>query len=164
MRRLEDDPPMTASSEPRPPVSRIRLAQQPDFRLAQLVVRPSLREVIDGGRRELLEPRVMQVLAALATLRGRVVSREELTQACWEGRIVGEDALNRTISHLRRIADRSGGAFTIDTIPRVGYRLSEGDAEAPSPAELPQRSPARRPTAVADFVSFVARALRLARD
>ncbi|WP_297695100.1 hypothetical protein, partial [Phenylobacterium sp.] len=42
-----------------------------------------------------LEPRVMQVLVALARERGEIVSRDDLIASCWAGRIVGEDAINR---------------------------------------------------------------------
>lgn len=100
----------------------VRLSDEGDFRLGELDVRPSLREVEQGGLREQLEPRVMQVLVALATANGAVVSRDELIARCWDGRIVGEAAINRCISMLREIAETSG-AFTIETIPRVGYRL-----------------------------------------
>jgi len=100
----------------------IRLSDIVDFSLGELRVRPSLREVERGGIKEQLEPRVMQVLVALAAPNGAVVSRDDLIARCWEGRIVGEAAINRCISKLREISEASG-AFTIETISRVGYRL-----------------------------------------
>jgi DNA-binding winged helix-turn-helix (wHTH) protein len=157
MRHFADDSPMIASStEPRRRIGRIHLAQQGDFELAQLVVRPSLREVVGGRRRTIIEPRVMQVLVTLAALRGRVVSRHELIEACWEGRAVGEDAINRVIARLRRLADHFDGAFRIDTVARVGYRLSE---EPQSTADRPSW---RRAPAV--MAAIAARLLGLARD
>jgi DNA-binding winged helix-turn-helix (wHTH) protein len=162
MRHFADDLPMMASTGPRPGIGRIRLAQQADFQLAQLLVRPSLREVVGGGRSDILEPRVMQVLVTLAALRGRVVARDELIESCWEGRVVGEDAINRTISRLRRLAVRFDGPFEIDTVARVGYRLTDGAGHAPAE---PHRSSWRRaPAAVAAIVVRAARALGLARD
>jgi len=162
MRHFADDAPMIASIEPRPPIGRILLAHEADFRLAQLLVRPSLREVVGGGRRDILEPRVMQVLVTLAALRGRVVSRDQLIESCWEGRVVGEDAINRTIGRLRRLAERFEGAFKIDTVARVGYRLSE--VSPPSPA-APHRSPWRQASAAFAAIAVrAARALGLARD
>jgi len=111
------------------PIS-VDLAGEPDFTLGALRVRPSLREVVDGGEREVLEPRVMQVLVVLARRRGQVVSRDQLIEACWAGRVVGEDAINRCIARVRRLAE-AHGSFSIETIARVGYRLTEqpGTAE-----------------------------------
>ena len=67
----------------------------------------------------------MQVLVALARHRGQVVSRGDLIDACWGGRAVGDDAINRCIQALRRLGENRGG-FSILTVPRVGYRLDEG--------------------------------------
>lgn len=120
----------------------IDLARAPDFAVGGLSVRPSLRQVIEAaGRETVLEPRVMQVLVALADADGAIVSRDDLTVRCWSGRIVGEDAINRVISRLRRLADETG-AFRIETITKVGYRLLvEGQAE--TSAQAPAR-PDRR--------------------
>jgi DNA-binding winged helix-turn-helix (wHTH) protein len=102
----------------------VRLAREPDFRLGGLTVRPSLCEVEAHGRRRRLEPKVMQVLVALARADDRVVSRDELIEACWGGRIVGEDAINRCVGRLRRLTEAFEGAFSIETVIRVGYRLT----------------------------------------
>jgi len=105
--------------------ARIDLAHIADFTIGELVVRPATREVTRGGQTEILEPRVMQVLVALDRARGGVVSRNDLTTSCWEGRIVGDDAINRVMSRLRRVADGiGGGAFRIETVTKVGYRLA----------------------------------------
>ncbi|HEY2357069.1 MAG TPA: winged helix-turn-helix domain-containing protein [Phenylobacterium sp.] len=108
------------------------LAREPTFRLGEADVHPSTREVVAGERRELLEPRVMQVLVALARKRGDVVSREELVQSCWSGRIVGDDAINRCIGQLRRLA-RGFGGFGVDTVARVGYRLTAAQTDPAPP-------------------------------
>src|SRR3546814_6836414 len=73
----------------------------------------------------------MQVLLALAEARSEIVRREDLTERCWEGRIVGEDAINRVLSRLRRVAEGIGeDSFRIETITKVGYRLVELDDRA----------------------------------
>ncbi|HVT26167.1 MAG TPA: winged helix-turn-helix domain-containing protein [Rhizomicrobium sp.] len=103
----------------------IDLAREADFLLGRLQVRPSLREIRLGGRAETLEPRVMQVLVLLAHADGAVVSRDQLIERCWGGRIVGEDAINRCIAKVRRVAELDGNeSFAIETVTRVGYRLS----------------------------------------
>ncbi len=103
----------------------IDLAREGDFLLGRLEVRPSMREIRVGGRAETVEPRVMQVLVALVRADGAVVSRDQLTERCWGGRIVGEDAINRCIAKVRKVAELDGNAsFAIETVARVGYRLS----------------------------------------
>lgn len=108
------------------------LAHEPDFALGGLKVRPSTRDVLGASGAEVLEPRVMQVLATLARRRGAVVSRGDLVAECWGGRAVGDDAINRCIQALRRLADLRGG-FAIHTVKRVGYRLDEAGRETAEP-------------------------------
>jgi DNA-binding winged helix-turn-helix (wHTH) protein len=114
----------------------VDLAREEPFRLGSLAVAPGLREIVaPDGSRHVLEPRVMQVLVALVRADGAIVSRDELIRTCWNGTVVGDDAINRPISLLRRMAEGIGqGAFHIETIPRVGYRLvtSSDSAEAPA--------------------------------
>jgi DNA-binding winged helix-turn-helix (wHTH) protein len=118
---------------PRPLASlTIDLAHSPDFRLGGLLVSPSTRQVICGADRLSIEPRVMQVLVALHLAAGKVLSRDDLMTQCWEGRVVGEDSLNRAIWRLRKLAESQERAhFVIETIPRIGYRLK---TDPPGPA------------------------------
>ena len=74
-------------------LDRIDLAHAADFTLGPLTVRPSTREVDRDGAIEVLEPRVMQVLVALARAGGAIVSRDDLIQV-----ITG--ALPALIDHL----------------------------------------------------------------
>lgn len=115
-------------------IAPIRLAREPDFRLGGLTVRPSLCEVEAHGRRRRLEPKVMQVLVALTRADDGVVSRDQLIEACWGGRIVGDDAINRCIGRLRRLAEAFEDAFSIETVVRVGYRLTPVIIEETGPA------------------------------
>ncbi|MEA3016169.1 MAG: hypothetical protein QOI38_891 [Sphingomonadales bacterium] len=106
---------------------RIILAAVPDFQIGGLQVRPARRQVcpVDGNCRE-LEPRIMQVLVALAQAGGEIVSRDELIEACWDGRIVGDDSINRCMVALRRLARSiDPPPFEIETVARVGYCLAE---------------------------------------
>lgn len=116
----------------------IRLAREPDFMLGGLGVRPSVGEVEADGTTERLEPRVMQVLVALARARGAVVSRDDLIACCWGGTVVGDAAINRVIAQLRRLAEREGGRFRIETRPRIGFRLLT-DPEQTKPNPSPPR-------------------------
>ena len=112
---------------------RVELAHESDFVLGRLTVSPSRRELVrDDGEREVIEHRVMQVLVALRKAEGGIVTRDELTMSCWDGRVVGEDAIHRVMSRLRKIANGIGaGSIEIETITKIGYRLtSNGDAAA----------------------------------
>lgn len=108
----------------------IYLAHEPDFSIGSLNVHPSTRELSREDERHVIEPRVMQVLVALHRADGAVVSKDDLALSCWEGRVVGEDAINRVISRLRKVSEGLGKEiFRIETVTRVGYRLridSEG--------------------------------------
>ena len=78
----------------------------------------------------------MQVLVALAAERPNVISRDQLIDSCWNGRIVGSASINRCILALRNLAKQiAPEPFKIETVPRVGYSLVEqgcgpqGDAQ-----------------------------------
>ncbi len=115
------------------------LAQEADFEIGSLLVSPSRLEIRVGDRPSTIQPRVMQVLVTMAGARGAVVSRDELIERCWGGRIVGEDAISRCVAKVRDLANLPGApAFEIETIPRVGYRLKlAAAAVATSSSPLP---------------------------
>ena len=104
---------------------RIDLAREADFAVGPMQVRPSRREVEADGVTRVLQRRVMQVLVALAHPSGEVVSQDELISRCWGGLTVGEAAVARGISQLRRAAAGwPQPPFEIVTIAGVGYRLA----------------------------------------
>lgn len=74
----------------------------------------------------------MQVLVVLGRATGEVISRDDLIDQCWGGRIVTEDAVTRVLSQLRRVADVfCEGAFSLQTIRSVGCRLVVGQGDTP---------------------------------
>jgi len=103
----------------------IDLAQEADFDLGLLRVRPARCEVEWNGVSQTLQRRVMQVLVALARARGSVVSQDDLVSRCWRGLSVSDDAIYRCISKLRKLAaDYPDAPYAIEAIPGVGYRLT----------------------------------------
>jgi DNA-binding winged helix-turn-helix (wHTH) protein len=122
----------------------IDLADEPDFDLGGMHVAPSTRELFGPGGREVLEPRVMMVLVVLAGHRGHTVSRDHLVELCWGGLVVGDDAINRVIGKLRKLAAASG-AFEIETITKVGYLLKELPADGAAVAAANGRIEAHGP-------------------
>jgi adenylate cyclase len=125
---------------------RIDLASEPPLSIGGLRIEPRLRRIADpDGRDEIVEPRVMQVLVALAKAAGGVVSRDELLQSCWNGAVVGEDAIERVVGRIRRLTERFAG-LRLETVTTVGYRLL-ADAVPPVEAAEAQAS-ARQPSVV----------------
>ena len=126
------------------PVRPVDLAHIQPFRIGPVEVRPATLEVAGRNRREALEPRVMQVLVALAGARGEILSRDDLIAACWEGRVVTDDAINRVLSRLRALA-RTFEAFQVETITKVGYRLVGQDGDGFGAPDVKGDQPARPP-------------------
>lgn len=117
--------------QPQPKIVPIDLADEPEFDLAQLRIKPAERAIFDNGERHELQPRVMQVLIALARARPAVVGRDRLAELCWNGRVIGDDAVNRCILALRQLAEQfTPRPFVIETVARVGHRLVERPMDA----------------------------------
>ncbi|HSV02931.1 MAG TPA: winged helix-turn-helix domain-containing protein [Phenylobacterium sp.] len=122
------------------PPSRVDLAREADFRLGRCCIRPSRRHVEADGEVQTVQRRVMQVLVALATSTSEVVSRRELVIRCWAGLSVSDDAVDRCIGQLRRLASSwTDPPFEIMTIPGVGYRLEPSSAGS-TPASSVRRA------------------------
>src|SRR5215831_2612228 len=114
--------------------------------------------MLDVARRELrhadepigIEPQVFDLLAYLIQNRDRVVSKDDIMAAVWNGRIVSESALTTRINAARSAIGDSGDAQRlIKTLPRKGLRFvgvvregKEGDVAPPStPAEAQSALP-----------------------
>lgn len=131
------------------------LAREQDVTVGTIRLQPSLcRAEIDGEPRH-LEPRVTRVLLALSKAAGAVLSRDDLITLCWDGRIVGDDAINRVIGKIRRLAEGSQSSFQIETVPRVGYRLIQSDPSLPD-ADAARPPEAKEWPATSPMVSVVA--------
>ena len=128
------------------------LASWTAFRLGDTRIDPASREVYGLGGRATIEPRVMQVLLVLVSAEGGVVTRHELGRLCWNSQVVGDDALNRAIGAIRRLARTvAADAFGVETIARTGYRLTGAtvarDAADPDPPKAPgPDAPPSRPS------------------
>lgn len=89
-----------------------------------------------AGEERRVEPKVMDLLALLASQPDRVFGREEICAALWPSTTVNEDSLARYVFKLRRLLDDDPKApRLVETIPKRGYRLrlagaGEGEGEA----------------------------------
>jgi DNA-binding winged helix-turn-helix (wHTH) protein len=135
-----------------PPVD---LAREPDFTLGTMTVRPSASEVSVGALARRVEPRVMQTLVALAKAEESVVPRDELMARCWSGMVVSEDALTRAVGQVRRLSDLAPATFTVETIPKIGYRLIRAAAVAAG-FDTPAPAPSARTSRLAPSISLAA--------
>ena len=95
---------------------------------------------LDIERRELrrrgelidLEPKVFDLLSFLVQHRNRVVSKDDLLQAVWGGRIVSESALTTRINAVRRALGDDGTAQRlVRTFTRKGIRFVGEVTELP---------------------------------
>src|SRR5689334_17210464 len=83
-RYLSDGLPMNSEFVPNT-AFKVSLGQTADFDLGGMRVMPARRQVRFREETRTLEPRVMQVLVALAETRPDVLSRDQLALACWGG-------------------------------------------------------------------------------
>jgi non-specific serine/threonine protein kinase len=75
-----------------------------------------------GGGAVDIERRPLDVLACLLRHAGEVVTKDELLDAAWSGRVVVEGALTNAIGKLRKAIGDDDQSL-IATVPRVGYRF-----------------------------------------
>jgi DNA-binding winged helix-turn-helix (wHTH) protein/tetratricopeptide (TPR) repeat protein len=152
-RSIPDPEPTSANSEARGAVD---LTLEPDFTIGGVRVSPRSLRIMAGGGPIILQRRVMQVLVVLHESQGQTVSHETLTRRCWDRRFVGEDAIQRCVAGLRRLGEATG-AFSIETLSRVGYRLMEQDAALGA-----ARAGVRRPRRLTAVLALAGAALVLA--
>ena len=70
------------------------------------------------------EPKVFEILLYFCQHPQQIISREQLLQDLWKGRVVSDNAINRKIYQLRKlITELDSGQEYIETIPKYGYRL-----------------------------------------
>jgi adenylate cyclase len=90
------------------------------------------------GAEQKLEPRSMELLVYLAQHAGQVVSRAQMEEQVWDGRVVSYEALSGSIAKIRKAFGDTGKQHRIiETIPKSGYRLIAPITGTESLAELP---------------------------
>ncbi|MCY1267973.1 phosphate regulon transcriptional regulatory protein PhoB [compost metagenome] len=102
--------------------------------------------VLDQGRRELtlrgqvvaVGPQVFDLLLHLVSNSDRVVSKDDLLQTVWSGRIVSESTITSHINAVRKaIGDSGEEQRLVRTVARKGYRFI-GEVRAGGPGEARQ--------------------------
>jgi TolB-like protein/Tfp pilus assembly protein PilF len=100
--------------------------------------------VLDVGRRELLngttlvavEPQVFDLISYLVQNRERVVSKDDLIEHVWNGRVVSESTLTSRITSARQtLGDDGENQRLIRTVSRKGLRFVAEVREGEGPAQ-----------------------------
>jgi len=110
------------------------------------------QELRRAGQAIHVEPQVYDILVHLVRHRDRVVSKDELFETIWNGRIVSEAALSSRINAARKaIGDDGERQELIKTIHRRGFRFVGNIEEAAVPVDAPAAPaelaiPSRKPS------------------
>jgi DNA-binding winged helix-turn-helix (wHTH) protein len=88
------------------------------------VLDPDRRELARGSEIVSISPKAFDLLVHLVRNREHVVSKDDLLQAVWEGRIVSESTLTSHINAVRKaIGDSGEEQRLIRTLARKGFRF-----------------------------------------
>ena len=94
------------------------------YQFGEYTLDPQTYDLLRNGEPVPVEPQVFGVLYFLIENHDRVVSRDELIEAVWDGRIVSDATLSSRISAARTAVGDSGrDQNIIRTIPRRGFRF-----------------------------------------
>jgi DNA-binding winged helix-turn-helix (wHTH) protein len=103
----------------------VKAAGEQGFELGDWHVDPARNVFVSRrDRREVhVEPRVMELLLALAVEPGVVISKERIVAGVWGKRAVGDDTIAAAVSRLRAALGDSPSDRYIETVSKRGYRL-----------------------------------------
>jgi TolB-like protein len=139
------------------------------FQFGDYVLDPERRELSRGSGPVAMGPQVFDLLVYLVTNRDHVVSKDNILDAVWDGRIVSESTLASHINAVRKaIGDNGEGQRLIRTVARKGFRFVGDVKEAPAlpesasskaepgpaPVAKPLALPSRPSIAVLPFVNL----------
>ena len=101
------------------------------FLFGDYVLDPDRRELTRGSEAVAVGPQVFDLLVYLVRNRERVVSKDDLLDAVWGGRIVSESTLTSHINAVRKaIGDSGEEQRLIRTVARKGFRFVGDVSEA----------------------------------
>ncbi|MFD1196291.1 winged helix-turn-helix domain-containing tetratricopeptide repeat protein [Seohaeicola saemankumensis] len=79
---------------------------------------------LSGGEVVRLEPQVYDLVVLLARNPGRLVTREEVIETVWDGRVVSDSTIDARVAAARRaLGDDGRQQSVIATVPRRGLRF-----------------------------------------
>src|SRR5215470_1856 len=105
------------------------------FRFNDVEIDVAQQELRRAGKIVHVEPQVFDLLLHLVRHRDRVVGKDELIEAIWQGRIISETALSSCISAARRaVGDNGDDQLLIRTLHKRGFRFVGELRGDPAPA------------------------------
>ena len=94
------------------------------YRFAQFEIDSSRHELLRGGVSVHIEPQVFDVIVHLIRNRNRIVSKDDLIETIWNGRVISEAALSSRINGARRaLGDNGNDQKVIKTVHKRGFRF-----------------------------------------
>src|SRR5215470_9836302 len=111
------------------------------FTFGGYVLDPERRELTHRAKVVPIGPQVFDLLLHLVGNRDRVVSKDDLLQAVWSGRIVSESTITSHINAVRKaIGDTGGEQRLVRTVARKGFRFV-GEVKVGEHASSESREP-----------------------
>jgi DNA-binding winged helix-turn-helix (wHTH) protein len=88
-----------------------------------------------------LEPKAFELLVYFIQHRGRLLEKQEILDAVWDGTFVSENALTRVVAQLRKaLGDEAQESKYIETVPKRGYRFIAPVRKPRKPRAVSRRS------------------------
>ena len=115
------------------------------FVFEDYVLDPERRELTRGSEAIAIGPQVFDLLLYLVQNREHVVSKDDLLDAVWGGRIVSESTLTSHINAVRKaIGDSGEEQRLVRTVARKGFRFvgDVREADASDGLSSPKAEPA----------------------
>jgi DNA-binding winged helix-turn-helix (wHTH) protein len=107
------------------------------FRFTDFEIDIARQELRHAGTIVHIEPQVFDLLVHLVRNRDRIVSKDELIDTVWHGRIVSEATLSSRISAARRaLGDSGNDQGLIRTLYKRGFRFVGDVDEGPTPVAI----------------------------
>jgi DNA-binding winged helix-turn-helix (wHTH) protein len=94
------------------------------YKLGIWIVHPQKFSIEHDGKEVKLKSLIMKLLLLFIESEGKAISKEELLEKCWHGRVVTDDAIRQAIKELRSaLNSHNDNIEYIQTIRKHGYRL-----------------------------------------
>ena len=91
------------------------------FTYKDVIVKPSSRQVIKGGKQIYLAPKEFDLLNMFIQNKNVALSRERLYETVWREEYMGD---TRTLdNHIKKLRQKLGFEDVIKTVFRIGYRM-----------------------------------------
>ncbi len=113
------------------------------YRFADCELDTESRILVRHGEPRHVEPQVLDLLILLIANGPRVVSKDEVVEKVWQGRVVSDETIHSRINAVRRsVGDTGRAQAVIRTLPRRGFRFV-ADLEASCGTSPDVAAPAR---------------------